>query len=88
MALNITTNAMQCPIFTQFDHEEYSDLANHKLATVKTFWIKKFKAFTKFTHNQAGNNNYESATAMRIKPPSFVTARGNDYGMYVLAEER
>ena len=29
MVLNITANAMQCPIFTQLNHEVYSDLGNH-----------------------------------------------------------
>ena len=80
MALNITaSNAMRCPIFTQLDHKAYSDLGDHNLATVKAFWIKKFKAHTKYMRNQAGNNNYESTAVMYMKPPSEVTPGGNDY---------
>ena len=65
----------------------YSDLGDHKLATVKAVWIKKFRAHTKFMGNQAGNNNYESAAETYMTPPSKVTSGGNDYNTYVLALE-
>ena len=37
MELNITPNAMRCPIFTQLNYKAYSNSGDHKLATVKAF---------------------------------------------------
>ena len=88
MTLNIAANAMRCPIFIQLNHKAYSDLGDHKLATVKAFWIKKYKAHSKHTHEQAGNNNYDSAVApYNMKPPSKVTSGENDFVTYVSALE-
>ena len=84
VALKITGNAMWCPIFTQLDHEVHTDLDDHKLAMVKALWIEKYKAHTKYTRNQEGNNKYESA-ALTIQPPIEVTLVGNEYNTYVLA---
>ena len=77
MVLNITVNTMRCAIFTQLDHKAYSNLSDHNLAMVKAFWIKKYKAHTKYMHNQAGNNNYESAVRTYTQPPSKVTSGEN-----------
>ena len=69
MVLKIAENAMKCAVFTQLDHEGYDELTDHKLDTVTKFWVKKYKAHTKFTRDQAGTNAYESA-AYTVLPPS------------------
>ena len=44
MVLKITTNAMKFPLFMQLDHKKYNKLNNHMIATVKEYWVKKYKA--------------------------------------------
>ena len=88
MVLTITANAMKCPLFTQLDHEHYDDLANHDIATVKTYWVKKYKAHKKFNRDQSATNEYESAAFTMEPPPSVVPPTGgNHYDTYVSALE-
>jgi len=68
MILTITSNAMKCALFTQQDHEGYNDLTTKDLASVKAYWIKKYKAHKKFNRDQSATNEYESA-AYTMEPP-------------------
>ena len=57
---------------------------------VKAFWIKKYKAHTKYACNQVdqvGNNNYKSAAVAYTQPPSGVTSGMNVYNTYISALE-
>ena len=49
MTLTIASNAMKCPLFTQLeDHEGYNNRTTKDFATVKEYWVKKYKAHKKF----------------------------------------
>jgi hypothetical protein len=82
MVLTIAANAMKCALFTQQDHEGYNDLATKDLATVKTYWIKKYKAHKKFNRDQSATNEYESAAYTMEPPPNSVP---NEVDTYVSA---
>ena len=48
-------------MFTNIDHKLYDKLPDHALDTVTKFWVKKYKAHTKYIRAQSGANDYESA---------------------------
>ena len=79
---------MKCPLFAKLDHEQYNDLPKHDLVTVKPYWVKEYKANTKFNCDQSATNEYESAAFMMEPPPSVVPPTGGTYyNTYVLALE-
>ena len=69
MKLTIASNAMKCALFTQQDHEGYNDLTTKDLASVKAYWVKKYKAHMKFNRDQSATNEYESAAYTTEPPP-------------------
>ena len=79
MILTITSNAMKCALFTQQDHEGYNDLTTKDLASVKAYWVKKYKAHKKFNRDQAATNEYESAAYTTEPPPPSVPAEIETY---------
>ena len=86
MVLKIKSIVMKCPLLTQLDHENNTEHSNHKLATVKEYWVKNYKAHKKYNHNQARPNLYESA-AFTVQPPSPATSISNNYNTYILTLE-
>ena len=68
MKLTIASNAMKCALFAQQDHEGYNGLTTKDLASVKAYWVKKYKAHKKFNRDQSATNEYESA-AYTTEPP-------------------
>jgi len=79
MVLTIAANAMKCSLFTQQDHEGYNDLATKDLASVKTYWVKKYKAHKKFNRDQSATNEYESAAYTMEPPPNSVPTEVDTY---------
>ena len=79
MVLTITSNAMKCALFTQVDHEGYNDLTAKDLATVKAYWVKKYKAHKKFNRDHSATNEYESAAYTREPPPNDVPPEVDTY---------
>ena len=75
MKLTIASNAMKCALFTQQDHEGYNDLTTKDLASVKAYWVKKYKAHKKFNRDQSATNEYESAAYTTEPPPPHCTSR-------------
>ena len=51
MVLKITENTKKCALFTDIDHELYEN-PDHALDTVTKFWVKKYKAHTKYIQAQ------------------------------------
>ena len=79
MVLTITSNAMKCLLFAQQDHKGYNDLATKDFATVKTYWVKKYKAHKKYNHHQSATNEYESAAYTMEPPPNEVPTKVDTY---------
>jgi hypothetical protein len=79
MVLTIASNAMKCALFTQQDHEGYNNLATKDLASVTTYWVKKYKAHKKFNRDQSATNEYESAAYTMEPPPNSVPTEVNTY---------
>ena len=79
MKLTIASNAMKCALFTQQDHEGYNDLTTKDLASVKAYWVKKYKAHKKFNRDQSATNEYESAAYTTEPPPPSVPAEIDTY---------
>jgi hypothetical protein len=79
MVLTIASQAMKCALFTQQDHEGYNELTTKDLASVKTYWVKKYKAHKKFTRDQLATNEYESAAYTTEPPPPSVPAEIDTY---------
>ena len=76
MVLKITENTKKCALFTNINHKLYDELSDHALDTVTKFWVKKYKAHTKYIWAQTGANDYESAAYMG--PPHSIARSVND----------
>ena len=76
MVLKITENAKKCALFTDINHKLYDELPDHALDTVTKFWVKKYKAHTKYIWAQTSANDYESAAY--TGPPHNVAGSIND----------
>ena len=86
MVLKITENAKKCALFTDIDHELYDKLPDHALDTVTKFWVKKYKAHTKYIRAQTSANDYESA-AYTGHPHNVAGSSNDDNETYISALE-
>ena len=70
--VNIDDERMKLTIASNAMNEGYNDLTTKDLASVKAYWIKKYKAHKKFNRNQSATNEYESAAyTMEPTPPVY-----------------
>ena len=86
MVLKITEIAKKCALFTDIDHEFYDELPDHALDTVTKFWVKKYKAHTKYIRAQTSANDYESA-AYTGPPHNVAGSSKDDNETYISALE-
>ena len=73
-------------MFTDIDHELYDELPDHALDTVTKFWVKKYKAHTKYIRAQTSANDYESA-AYTGPPHNVAGSSTDDNETYISALE-
>ena len=69
-------------MFTKEDNEKYDSLMANDLVTVRTFWVKAYKAHTTYIQSKAGANEYESA-AYATQLPTTISTSGSDTGTFI-----
>ena len=77
--VNIDNERMKLTIASNAMNEGYNDLTTKDLASVKAYWIKKYKAHKKFNRDQAATNEYETAAYTMEPPPPSVPTEVDTY---------